>query len=96
MGGIQTAIGPLPLAFLFIVIGAFVLEYLLLRRPFGRSIRAIGSNAKASELIGLNRITIGLTAFTVSGLLAGAAGLLLASQVGIGSVTTGVNYTLLG
>ncbi|KQV41346.1 ATP-binding cassette domain-containing protein [Rhizobium sp. Root1204] len=96
MSGIQYAIGPLPVVSALVILGGFVLEHFLLNRPIGRALRAMGSNPKAAGLIGIDRVKIGVMAFTLSGLFAGLAGLLMASQVGIGSATTGVNYTLMG
>lgn len=67
-----------------------VFEYL----PFGRYFYAVGSNANAAELSGIDvrkRITI---AFAISGLLAAASGFLLGSQLQIGQTSTGPEYLL--
>jgi ribose transport system permease protein len=81
--------GPVPepvvLTIAAFVLGAFVLE----RTPFGQNIYAVGSNREAARLVGLpvNR-TIGAT-FVVSGLMAGVGGLIIASQLGLGSSDSG-------
>ncbi|MXN17848.1 ATP-binding cassette domain-containing protein [Pseudooceanicola sp. GBMRC 2024] len=87
--------GPVPLIFLLVVLGGIAAEFGLFRRPGGRALRAVGSNPKSSEMIGLRRARIVLLAFVGSGALAGLAGILLSAQVGIGSATTGVSYTLM-
>lgn len=76
---------PIVLTIAAFVVGAFVLE----RTPFGQNIYAVGSNREAARLVGLpvNR-TIGGT-FIVSGLMAGLGGLIIASQLGLGSSDSG-------
>jgi len=70
-------------------------EWLLYRSDIGRRIRAVGSNPLASTRLGIDsrRVTIG--AFALSGMLSGIGGLMLAGQVGIGSPSTGTDYTLM-
>lgn len=81
--------GPIPEPIVLIVV-AFVLGAAVLERtPFGQNIYAVGSNREAARLVGLpvNR-TIGGT-FVVSGLMAGLGGLIIASQLGLGSSDSG-------
>jgi ribose transport system permease protein len=66
------------------------LEYL----PFGRYFYAVGANRRASELIGINPERRIVTAFAISGFLAAAGGILLASQLRIGQTNTGPDYLL--
>lgn len=72
-----------------------ILEFVLSRRSFGRAWRATGSDPRASHILGVNARRVRLTAFALAGLLTGCGGLVLAGQVGIGTATTGINYTLL-
>jgi len=72
------------------------LQLVLSRTSFGRSWRATGSDQRASHVLGVNDRKVRLVAFALAGLLTGCGGLVLAGQVGIGTATTGVNYTLLG
>ncbi|MER5171132.1 ATP-binding cassette domain-containing protein [Thioclava kandeliae] len=95
MDGAQALVGPLPAVFVVIVLAAVAAEYLLFRRPAGRALRAVGSNPKSAEMIGLKRARIVILAFVTSGFLAGLAGVLLSAQVGIGSPTTGISYTMM-
>ncbi len=95
MEAVQILAGPVPLAFLLVLLLTAAAEYGLFRRAGGRALRAVGSRPKAASMIGLRRGRITVLAFAGSGLLAGIAGLLLSAQVGIGSATTGVSYTLM-
>lgn len=56
--------------------------YLLSHTPYGRSLYAIGSNARAAELVGLPKDRYTLLAFSISGTLAGLAGVILAARTG--------------
>jgi D-xylose transport system permease protein len=62
---------------------------LLSRTRFGRYVYAIGGNAEAARRAGVSLNTIRTLAFTLCGLTAGAAGIVLASF--LGSDTTSVN-----
>ena len=62
---------------------------LLGRTRFGRYIYAIGGNAEASRRAGINLRRIRQAAFTLTGLTAGIAGIVLASQ--LGSVSSDVD-----
>ncbi|MEO3433647.1 ABC transporter permease [Inquilinus sp. CAU 1745] len=74
---------------------AFILGSLALNfTGFGRYTLAIGGNEEAARLMGLpvDRITIGV--YTLSGTLAGLAGVILASQFGAGQPTEGAGWEL--
>ena len=70
-------------------------EWLLYRTAFGRSFRAVGSSPLASHRLGIDSQRLTWFAFMISGLLTGIGGLMLAGQVGIGSPSTGTDYTLM-
>ena len=72
-----------------------VAEWLLYRTAFGRSFRAVGSSPLASQRLGIDSERLTWLAFVISGLLTGIGGLMLAGQVGIGSPSTGTDYTLM-
>jgi ribose transport system ATP-binding protein len=77
---------------LIMVAGA---EWLLFRTGFGRAFRAVGSSPVASHRLGIDSQRLTWLAFVISGLLTGIGGLMLAGQVGIGSPSTGTDYTLM-
>ncbi|WP_333899258.1 ABC transporter permease, partial [Agrobacterium pusense] len=83
---------PIPawIAAVIFVIGWVVME----RHPVGRRLLAVGDGEVTAQLMGLkvNRTLMGV--YMVSGLLAGLAGAILASQFGAGQPTEGVGWEL--
>jgi ribose transport system ATP-binding protein len=84
---------PLGMLLALLVVTAF--ELVLYRHPLGRRLRAVGSSPAASDRLGIDRNHHILLAFALSGLLTGIGGLMLAGQVGMGSPSTGLDYTLM-
>jgi ribose transport system ATP-binding protein len=73
-----------------------VLALLLGFTAFGRRMRAWGSDAMAARRLGVRAGAVTFAAYGLSALCSGAAGLLLAAQIGTGSASTGTEYTLMG
>ncbi|MBM3493962.1 MAG: ABC transporter permease [Armatimonadetes bacterium] len=76
---------------LAIYAGAHVL---MARTAIGRRIHAVGGNAEAARLSGVNNSRTLLFVYTVSGLMAGVGGVITASQLKAGSPTYGLMYEL--
>jgi ribose transport system ATP-binding protein len=91
----QFPIGFLPAGLVLTLAMVGCAEWLLFRTGFGRSFRAVGSSPLASYRLGIDSQRLIWLAFVISGLLTGIGGLMLAGQVGIGSPTTGSDYTLM-
>jgi ABC-type sugar transport system ATPase subunit/ribose/xylose/arabinose/galactoside ABC-type transport system permease subunit len=91
----QAKIGLLPAAMVLTLVAVAALEWALYRSGIGRRYRAIGSNPLASRRLGIRARPLTLLAFALSGLLSGVGGMMLAGQVGIGSPSTGTDYTLM-
>lgn len=83
---------PLSVVFL-IVIAVLVWGFLELTRH-GRVMYAIGSNAKAAALAGINVERYRILAYMISGVLASFGGILLAARLGRGDVASGNNLLL--
>lgn len=80
-----------------IIIFAVVLaaaSFIMARSAFGRRLYAIGGNIEASRLSGLPVQRDRLTAYALSGFLAGLAGLMIAAQLSEGSARLGTGYEL--
>ena len=82
-----------------IVIGAFagaaaIFWTLLDRTVFGRHVRAIGDNEKAAEYAGLPIRRTKVWVYSLTGLLAGVAGVLYAAENHQGNPNAGVAYEL--
>ncbi len=84
-----------PAGMILAIIAVFALEWLLYRHAAGRQLRAVGSNMLASHRLGVDGGRVTRIAFAMTGLLTGIAGLMLAGQIGIGSGTTGVDFSLM-
>jgi len=83
---------PIPI---FILVGAYGLGALVLGHTrFGRHVLAVGGNEEAARLMGLPVDRIILSVYTLSGALAGLAGVLLAAQFGAGQPTEGLGWEL--
>ena len=79
----QKAVGPVPAIILLAALVCVIAFTLTALTPFGRHARAVGSNVRAAFLAGVDiRLAFGL-GFVLSGLMAGAAGVALASRTGI-------------
>jgi ribose/xylose/arabinose/galactoside ABC-type transport system permease subunit len=88
------SIGPMPVATV-IVLGAFGLAWIFLSRSTtGRAVIAIGGNPEAVRLAGINVPRHVLLTYVISGCLAGLAGVILASRVGIAQPSVGVAIEL--
>jgi ribose/xylose/arabinose/galactoside ABC-type transport system permease subunit len=72
------------------VVGAFVLD----RTVFGRRVYATGGNPEASWLAGVNTQRVIWLVYALNGVLAGLAGLTLASRLGAGVPNSGLQYEL--
>ncbi|PWJ51924.1 ABC transporter permease [Faecalicatena contorta] len=77
----------------------FILIYVLMyfvwnRTPLGRSLFVVGGNAKCARVSGINVDKIRIMAFTISGLMAGLAGLMLSSKMGSINSVFGSSYSM--
>jgi ribose transport system permease protein len=89
------SIGPVPGPFIVALLLAVVLWIVLERMPAGRYLYAVGANARAAELVGINRRRYVIGAMVTSGVLVAVAGVLLASrQAGIAQANIGPEYLL--
>jgi ribose transport system permease protein len=90
--GMIAGILPVPILILIIVniIGWVVLNY----ARFGRHTFALGDNDEAARLMGLNIDRVTILVYAISGLLAGLAGVILASRLNTGSPIEGVGREL--
>jgi ribose transport system ATP-binding protein len=84
-----------PFGMILAILAVIAFEWLLYRHAAGRQLRAVGSNMLASHRLGVDGGRVTRIAFAVAGFLTGMAGLMLAGQIGIGSATTGVDFSLM-
>lgn len=72
----------LPTIFYWAIAFWFISTFLALATPFGRRIYAIGGNAKAAALSGINIDRYRIIVFIISGFMSGLAGILYIAQLG--------------
>jgi ribose transport system permease protein len=83
---------PAPTTYVIVVAVLMWLAFEFL--PIGRYMYALGSNARAAELVGIPRDKYTIGAFMASGLLTAFAGVLIASRFGVGQANIGPEYLL--
>lgn len=71
-----------------------IVHFMMAKTTIGRRIYAVGGNAEAARLSGVNVGAVILLAYTLCGALAGVGGVLQASQLKSGAPTYGVMYEL--
>jgi L-arabinose transport system permease protein len=77
------------------MIGSFALFGVILNRTvFGRNILAIGGNPEAARLAGVPITRVRIAVFTLQGLIAGLAGIILAARITSGQPNTSVGLEL--
>lgn len=81
---------PVIIALVITAVFAIILTY----TRFGRGLYAMGGNMSAARLSGINVDGMRLVAYSLCGLLAGFAGMMLASRVGIGDPSAAEGYEL--
>lgn len=87
-------IGNVPLQFILLVILAAIIWIFAVRTRWGRDAYAVGDNARAARLAGLDVPFTRTLVFTISGLLAGLGGLLLAGMLANANPNLGLGYEL--
>ena len=84
----------IPLLVIFAILIVLVLIFFIGKTQFGRKLLATGENEKASLYAGLNPGKMKILAHTISGLLAGIAGILVATRLGSAQISIGVDWLL--
>jgi ribose transport system permease protein len=87
-------LGPIPVSALIALVVVIVGHILLTKTVFGRHVYALGGNAEAARLSGVNVQKTRLSVFAISGTLAAVAGVLLMSKLVSGQPTAGQGYEL--
>jgi ribose transport system permease protein len=90
----QTSVGGITLPVLYCAAVAAALCYLLEHTATGRRLYATGFNPDAARLAGVQVDRLRFVSLIVSGGLAGATGIVLASMLGSGSPSAGTPYLL--
>ncbi|WP_309118132.1 ABC transporter permease [Paenibacillus sp.] len=90
----QGYIGPVPVPVVIFIAVASIVSVVLYRTKFGRYIFAVGGNENAARVSGIRVDRVKIAVFAINGLLAGLAGILLASRISSGQPNSGMGYEL--
>ncbi len=83
---------PFPALVFVAVFGA--VHFILNHTTFGRSVYAVGGNAEAARLSGLNVSLVRVMIFVIVGMLSAASGIMLSSRIMSGNPTVAVGWEL--
>ena len=75
----------IPVSALVMMLIFAIFVFISRKTAFGRSVFAVGGNATAAQLCGINVKRVRILIFTLSGLLAAVTGILLAARLGSGN-----------
>lgn len=74
---------PIPMTLVILIVLAIVLGVVLAKTTFGRWVYAIGTNEQAARYSGIPTDRVKTLVFALSGFLAGVAGLIMVSRLGV-------------
>lgn len=87
--GLMTVLGGsvlgIPTPAIIMVVLFFVFAYVARYTAYGRSVYAVGGNAPAARMAGINLAKIRILLFAITGLLSAITGILLAARLGSGN-----------
>jgi ribose transport system ATP-binding protein len=86
--------GPLPVAFIALVLVALAGEFVLRRTRTGWQLRAVGSDEDAARRLGIRVDRVFVGGYIACALLTALGAMMLMTQIGVGDPRQGVNYTL--
>jgi D-allose transport system permease protein len=87
-------LGEIPIPIIIVIIAAVIIHIFAKYSKAGRSIYAFGGNNKAAWISGVRINKANILAFTISGLMAGLAGILMTARVGAAEPLAGNGYEL--
>ncbi|WP_378210785.1 ABC transporter permease [Anoxybacteroides rupiense] len=87
-------VGPIPVSFLLVIVVYVFFHIFLTRTQTGRYIYAIGGNPEAARLSGINVDRVLIIVYTISGFMAGLAGLVMVGRVNSAFPLAGLSYEL--
>jgi len=86
--------GPIPLAFVFLVLFALAGEFTLRNLRIGWQLRATGSNEDSARRIGVRIDRTFVAGYVASSLFTACGAVVLMAQIGVGDPKQGASYTL--
>jgi methyl-galactoside transport system permease protein len=90
----QGFLGPIPYLLMYVIVAAFIIWLLMNHTKQGKSIYAIGGNAQAAKVSGINVKLQLVKVYLYAGILYGIAGILLSARLGLANPLTGNDMEL--
>ncbi|MFL6350690.1 MAG: ABC transporter permease [Bryobacteraceae bacterium] len=90
----QGHVGPVPVPILVLTVCFAAGWVVLAHTAFGRHVYSLGDSSEAARLMGLNTARSTIAVYTLSGLLAGLAGIILACRLGAAQPVAGTGWEL--
>lgn len=90
----QGYVGPIPVPVIIFIVITVIMGIILYKTKFGRYVYAIGGNEQATLISGIRVARVKIWVYVINGLLAGLAGVLLASRISSGQPNSGLGYEL--
>ncbi len=87
-------IGPLPIPVIIMIVCLIITSYVLNKTKFGRHVYAIGGNREAARFSGVHLTRIELVVYSLSGLMAGLSGVILAARMSSAQPISGQGFEL--
>lgn len=84
----------IPMLVVYYILITIVVGFMLSKTVYGRRMYAVGGNAQAARVSGINVKFIKMSAFAICGLMAGIAGMLSTARTVSGAPLTGEGYEL--
>lgn len=91
---ITTKLGPIPVAFIVLVLVVVGLEYALRKTPWGWRLRAAGSDEESARRVGVEINRTVVLGYVATSALTFLGAIMLMTQIGVGDPAQGVAYTL--
>lgn len=90
----KTRLGPIPIFLIYVIILYIVMGFVLQKTKFGKHVYAIGGNRTAARFSGVCVKKVEVLVYTIGGIFAGFAGLMLLSRLMYASTTAGKGYEM--
>jgi ribose transport system permease protein len=87
-------LGDIPAPVIIMILVFIILQIMQTRTVLGRKIYAVGANARAARLCGINTDRIRILAYVLCGLLAGLGGIVISSRLDSGDPSVGPAFLL--
>lgn len=87
-------LGPIPVAFIVLVLVALSAETILRRRRSGWQLRAVGSEEDSARRLGIRIDRVIVAGYIAVSLLTACGAIMLMAQIGVGDPQQGISYTL--